>query len=224
MEILSCPLHCLVHDVVRTFLVQFVQKATHSCITDDVNCAVEVIGVHHWLDVGKDVLTRGKRHNDSVGILGVDEFVCKDLTLVCIKGGDGSTIKGSTENTGALEVLPLKVFHIVNLIVGVCCLYHSETYGIGGESNANELGGVLCISDCTTTHIADSDTSVIVDYGHLEGLTHRCNRFVTHLTCKEWVRPALLNEEIECSVLAQTMLVLVKKRIIDTNILQHCSC
>ena len=138
MEVLSSPLHCLIHYIVCTLFGKFVQEAAYTCVTDDVNCAIEIVGVHHRLNVREDVLTRSERHYDSVRILGIDEGVLEHLALVCTKGGKCCGIKRGTKNAGALEVLLCEVILIVNLVVGIHSLYHSKAYGIGGEGNAYE--------------------------------------------------------------------------------------
>ena len=224
MELLVGPFEALVNVVELSLFSEFVQKATDTCVTDDMHTAIVVIRLHHGFDVRENVLTRGPRHGDYIGDLAINERVTEHLRLVGGQDGEGGTVKSRTEDTGTFEVLLFDVVAHVNLVVGVHGGNNGETYGIGGEGQTYESGGVFSVSHSTGADVGDADRTIIGDNGHLQGLTHTVNGFLTHFLSQKGVGLTLLNKEVKRPILGQTMFILVKPIVLDANGIENGCC
>ena len=183
----------------------------------------EAVGTHHTLHVTEDVDALGVGHLHAVAGDGVAEVFGKHLALGSTEGGDGENVEGVAQLVLHRAVLHNPVVLIRELVVVVQVGYHSEAAAHVGEGHGVQLRGVLSVADGAAAAGGHGDVAVGVPHGNLQRAANRTEGSVTQRRGDNAPsHAALLKEQFEGTVLADTQRVFRHCEVSLTEILQHC--
>ena len=173
VENLVTVLVALVLDVVQVLLSELLHSALNTCITYNVQLAIEVVSTHDDIQITEQVLALCPLGVDDVTSLVIQKWVLNDSCLSSSKFGQSSLIKSLGQLVDVLHKLGLEVTLNANLVVHVHCRSNGETEGIGCKRDGHHARGILAISDNQLTSVADADASIIINHRSFDGVANR---------------------------------------------------
>ena len=222
MEHLVAPLIALVLDVVEVLLSELADEALDAGVTDDMELAEEVIGLHHHVEVSEQVLTlepgRGKR----VGAERVEQRVGHNLGLGGGESSESGSVERGSELVDVLHHLRLEVALDADFVVHVHRRGDREAPGVGGEGELNHGGSVLAVRDGHAASVTDGDVRIVVDNRSLKGVADRGASLLDKLRSENTVRVlALVHEEVQRTVATRAEFELIQTRV-SPDVLNAC--
>ena len=219
VDVLLTKLVGFVENVSSTILTELVVDALHAGITDDVNATIEIVGLHHNVDIAEEALTLEIAGLHDIAAHSVQQAVVELLSLVGAEVSEANTVKSRGELVDVLQHLRIEVTLHANFIVHEHSRHNREAPSVGGEGDGNHVRSVFTITDGNRTSVTDGNATIVVDDGRLKGRADRDTSLVLQLLSEDAVRVLRLSHErIESAIAATTKFVLVEVRV-STHVL-----